>query len=53
MPEMRKSAGGMDGVEAPAGQVDKIFWDPVSGKIIDSWQCLKAYPGFPGVRQIL
>lgn len=43
----------MDGSETPAKQVEKTFWDPVSGRIIDSWQCLKAYPGFPGVRHVL
>ena len=43
----------MDGLETPAKQVDKTFWDPVSGRISDSWQCLKAYPGFPGVRHVL
>lgn len=53
MPEIRKNAGSMDGSETPAKQVDKTFWDPVSGRIIDSWQCLKAYPGFPGVRHVL
>ena len=30
--------------------MDKAFWDPVSGAIMDSRQCLDTYPGFPGVR---
>ena len=35
--------------EPVSSTLDRAFWDPVSGSIMDSRQCLDTYPGFPGV----
>ena len=35
--------------EPISSTLDRAFWDPVSGSIMDSRQCLDTYPGFPGV----
>lgn len=42
-------AGSIHNSEVSASHLDRAFWDPVSGRIMDSQQCMSAYLGFPGV----
>ena len=42
-------AGYLTRAEPLSSTLDRAFWDPVSGSIMDSRQCLDTYPGFPGV----
>ena len=42
-------AGHLQKPDLTVSTLDRAFWDPVSGKVMDSRQCLDTYPGFPGV----